>query len=112
MDNDIKEKIVKPLPATVFDGDQIEEAFRYMTTGQHVGIILLKVRENESDLLTVPLSVKPKIFFDAGKSCVIIGGLGGVGLELAVWLASRGCKKIVLTSRRGVTTAYQNYKIR
>lgn len=111
MQNDINLKIVKPLPATVFDADKIEEAFRYMTTGRHIGKILLKVRENEDDLLTLPMSAKPKIYFDSKKSHIIIGGLGGIGLELAVWMASRGCKKLILTSRRGVTTAYQKYKI-
>ena len=37
------------------------------------------------------------------KSYLIVGGLGGFGLELAQWLANRGCTKLVLTSRSGVT---------
>lgn len=111
MQNDINLKIVKSLPATVFDADKIEEAYRYMTIGRHIGKIVLKVRENEDDLLSIPISAKPKIYFDSEKTYIIIGGLGGIGLELAVWIASRGCKKLVLTSRRGITTAYQKYRI-
>jgi len=34
---------VKPLPATVFDRDDIEEAFRFMAHGKHVGKVLVKV---------------------------------------------------------------------
>ncbi|KAH8037320.1 hypothetical protein HPB51_009875 [Rhipicephalus microplus] len=38
----------------------------------------------------------------------IVGGLGGFGLELAEWMVtSRGCRKLVLTSRTGVRTGYQ-----
>jgi len=41
------------------------------------------------------------------KSHVIVGGLGGFGLELAQWLVERGAKYLVLTSRVGVRTGYQ-----
>lgn len=41
------------------------------------------------------------------KTYVIIGGLGGFGLELCQWLVDRGAKSIVLTSRSGIKTGYQ-----
>lgn len=40
------------------------------------------------------------------------GGLGGFGLELADWLALRGAKNLVLTSRNGIKTGYQALRIR
>lgn len=43
---------------------------------------------------------------------VILGGLGGFGLELADWLVLRGAKKLVLTSRTGVRNGYQASRIR
>jgi NAD(P)-dependent dehydrogenase (short-subunit alcohol dehydrogenase family) len=46
------------------------------------------------------------------KSYVIIGGLGGVGLELADWLILREARKLVLVSRSGVKTGYQAQRIR
>lgn len=49
---------------------------------------------------------------DTVKSYVIIGGLGGIGLELADWLIKRGAKKVVLSSRTGVQNAYQIQRIR
>lgn len=45
-------------------------------------------------------------------SYIVTGGLGGFGLELTDWLVTRGARKIVLSSRTGVQTGYQDYKIR
>ena len=43
---------------------------------------------------------------------VVTGGLGGFGLELADWLIMRGGRKILLTSRRGITNGYQSSRLR
>lgn len=53
-----------------------------------------------------------RYFCDPTKTYVICGGLGGFGLELADWLILRGCRKLVLSSRRGVTSGYQRYRIK
>lgn len=42
---------------------------------------------------------------------MLSGGLGGFGLELADWLVMRRCKKLILTSRKGVSNGYQSYRI-
>ncbi len=34
----IVDGVVKPLPRTVFDRDNVEKAFRYMSSGKHKGI--------------------------------------------------------------------------
>lgn len=34
---------VQPLKTTVFERDQVEEAFRYMAQGKHIGKVLLQV---------------------------------------------------------------------
>ncbi|GIY30386.1 fatty acid synthase [Caerostris extrusa] len=39
---------------------------------------------------------------------IIVGGLGGLGLELARWLLSRGAGHVILTSRTGPTTPYHH----
>ena len=53
----------------------------------------------------------PKSYFSADKSYIITGGLGGFGLELANWLKDKGVTKIVLSSRSGVKTPYQELSI-
>ena len=39
---------IKPLPRIVFNVDEVEESYRYMMTGKHIGRILIKLR-NEDD---------------------------------------------------------------
>lgn len=39
----IEEGVVKPLKTTVFKRDQVEEAFRYMAQGKHIGKVVLQV---------------------------------------------------------------------
>ena len=36
----------------------------------------------------------------ADRSYLLTGGVGGFGLALAVWLAGRGARNVVLTSKR------------
>jgi fatty acid synthase len=40
------------------------------------------------------------------------GGLGGFGLELADWLVLQSARKLVLSSRSGVKTGYQSFRLR
>ena len=36
--------VVKPLRASVFDRQQVEDAFRFMAQGKHIGKVVIKVR--------------------------------------------------------------------
>ncbi|XP_077526205.1 fatty acid synthase-like [Haemaphysalis longicornis] len=104
--------VVRPLDVTRFRRDQAEEAFRFMASGKHVGKVVLEVRpeENRSEAaVPSPLTVEAvaRTYFYGHKSYVLAGGLGGFGLELAEWMVSRGCRKLLLTARSGVRTGYQ-----
>lgn len=59
----------------------------------------------------VPILAEPRYYCDSEKNYVILGGLGGFGLELADWLILRGARNLVLTSRTGVRTGYQRMRI-
>lgn len=50
----IKGGYVKPLPRVCFKEDQIEQAFRYMAAGKHVGKVLIVVREEEENRAALP----------------------------------------------------------
>lgn len=113
----IKSGAVRPLPTSVFNEHQIEQAFRFMASGKHIGKVVIKVQEEEPVFnITKPLvrlvNAIPRTYMHPEKSYIIIGGLGGFGLELANWLVSRGARYIVLTSRSGVRTGYQALMIR
>ena len=36
--------VVRPLKASVFNKDQVEDAFRFMAQGKHIGKVVIKVR--------------------------------------------------------------------
>ncbi|KAK4337166.1 hypothetical protein RND71_043482 [Anisodus tanguticus] len=100
---------VVPLPYTVFKHNEVEQAFRYMANGKHIGKVLIQVQdENEPVHL---YKAYTQSFFDSQKSYIITGGLGGFGLELANWLVEKGAAKLVLSSRNGVKTSYQELSI-
>ncbi|XP_046612929.1 fatty acid synthase [Neodiprion virginianus] len=112
----IKNGAVRPLPSTVFSEQQIEQGFRYMASGKHIGKVLLKIRDEESKKVVQPslktVAAIPRTYMNPDKSYLLVGGLGGFGLELANWMITRGAKNIVLTSRSGIRTGYQALCIR
>ncbi|KAH7996046.1 hypothetical protein HPB51_026423 [Rhipicephalus microplus] len=104
--------VVRPLDTILFTRDKAEAAFRLMASGKHVGKVVLQIRPEEVHHHagpTVPLLVEAtaRTYFYEHKSYVIVGGLGGFGLELADWMVTRGCRKLLLTSRSGLRTGYQ-----
>ncbi|CAG2101507.1 unnamed protein product [Medioppia subpectinata] len=109
---------VRPLNYTSFPAAKATEAFGYMTTGQHIGKVIVQFRDEESDkrplvrIKPAPtLLVSVKTYFNPKKTYIITGGLGGIGLELLPWMHYRGARKFVITSRRGLTTDYQKFFI-
>jgi fatty acid synthase len=111
LQRDLDRGIIKPLKKTIFKASEIEQAYRFMASGKHTGKIILQLRENESDAMTIPIQVISRVYCNPEFTYIIPGGLGGFGLELADWLVLRGCKKLVLSSSRGITKQYQAYRI-
>ncbi|XP_073960833.1 fatty acid synthase-like isoform X2 [Choristoneura fumiferana] len=106
---------VRPLPAVEYADYQLEQAFRYMATGKHIGKVLIRIREEESGGHSPPprlLPALPRTYMHPAKSYVLVGGLGGFGLELCDWLVKQGARALVLNSRSGVRTGYQAWCIR
>ena len=112
IERDIKSGIIKPLKTNIFEASQVEQAFRFLASGKHIGKVILKIRDQESDAATLPISVLPRVYCSPEYSYIIPGGLGGFGLELADWLVLRGCRKLVFSSSRGISKQYQAYRIK
>lgn len=108
----ITDGVVKPIvPRNVFDMKDVEDAFRFMASGKNIGKVVVKVAD-EAQLIQKSSRVIETVqqtVFNPHKSYVIVGGLGGLGLELTQWMVTRGARKIVLTSRTGVKNNYQQY---
>ena len=112
--NGVENGFIKPLNRTIFKSNELKEAFKYMMTGKHIGKVLIKIRDEEDE--RKPLKAKPikmiattKTWFDHEKVYIIIGGLGGMGLEMVYWMMLKGAQKFVLTSRNGIKTNYQKF---
>ncbi|CAG2172496.1 unnamed protein product, partial [Oppiella nova] len=114
---------IRPINRTVFAANEAEKAFRYMTTGKHIGKILLRIRPEEqprqqtlkgngSVAPALALTTIAKTYFHPNKVYIITGGLGGFGIELAHWMITLGARKIVLTSRVGAKSDYQKFVIK
>ena len=117
MHNNCSNGMIKPITKNVFRAEEADKAFKYMTTGKHIGKIVIRIRDEEKQ--TAMKSVSPankmvvttKTYFDPNKVYIITGGLGGFGLEFIHWMLFLGARKFVLTSRYGVKSQYQKFII-
>ncbi|KAH6920010.1 hypothetical protein HPB50_029002 [Hyalomma asiaticum] len=103
---------VRPLGTVPFTINQVEEAFRFMAYGKQTGKVVIQIRpeetfQNTAPALPITVEAVRRSYFYEHKSYVIVGGLGGFGLELAEWMVTRGCRKLLLVSRSGVRSGYQ-----
>ncbi|XP_065217068.1 fatty acid synthase-like [Planococcus citri] len=112
----LKQGVIKPIQRTIFQADEVESAFRFMASGKHTGKVLIKINDEENDYKVKPIlksrKCKPQVHCSKYSSYVIVGGLGGIGMELADWLILRGARNIVLSSRSGIKNGYQAYRIK
>ncbi|KAJ8668370.1 hypothetical protein QAD02_010033 [Eretmocerus hayati] len=111
IEDGLRSGAVKPLVRKIFQKEEIESALRYMAAGKHIGKIILKIRDNKEPL-DVPMKTIPRYHCHEDRSYIILGGLGGFGLELADWLTERGAKNLILTSRTGIKNGYQKMKVK
>ncbi|GFU38618.1 fatty acid synthase [Nephila pilipes] len=106
---------VRPLSSILFDYKEAEHAFRYMASGKHIGKVIIKIRNEEPEIKATPTPVRMlatlRTAFNPEKSYIIIGGLGGFGLEMCDWMVERGANHVILTSRSGVRTGYQRLRV-
>ncbi|KAL4954233.1 hypothetical protein BDW69DRAFT_183680 [Aspergillus filifer] len=81
---------------------EMEKALRSMQTGRHIGKVVIEMREDD-EVQTV-LDTRPSTVLDPEATYVISGGLGGLGRNIALWLADRGARNLLLLSRSGSRT--------
>jgi acyl transferase domain-containing protein len=83
---------LRPVPVRVFPMEQIGAALRFMAQAKHVGKIVLRLPPAR-----IPAHAP---LVSASATYLITGGLGGIGVETARWLARLGARSLVLTGRR------------
>jgi len=93
----IREHGLTPLPGSVYGPDQVTEAFRQMAQARHIGKIAIGLAGRE---IPVTGRADDATQFRADASYLITGGLGGLGIAVAGWMAEHGARTLVLAGRR------------
>ncbi|TWT84022.1 Phthiocerol synthesis polyketide synthase type I PpsC [Planctomycetes bacterium CA13] len=93
---------LEPLPVKTFDADQTCEAFRYMQQAKHIGKVAVRYDQSPSEVYPTaihdPTATVTDLFL-SDKTYWIAGGLGGFGLQIALWMARNGAGHLVLSGR-------------
>jgi polyketide synthase 5 len=88
------------LPMPQFTRHPLADAvttIRLMSGAQHTGKLVLDIPHAGSSRVVVPPAQVPVVRSDGAY--IITGGLGGLGLFMGEQIASRGCARVVLSSR-------------
>lgn len=110
---------IRLVPITTFDVSEIAEAYRYFSSKERIGKVVVSL-ENPKSLLNVSqpswplitetertdslLQIAPSKFqtiLDSEKVYLLVGALGGLGQSLTLWMMSRGAKRFVFLQRSG-----------
>ena len=85
----------------VFSAPAVLDAFRYMQQGKHIGKIVLEIRDETGKLVVKDVDAMKKTGaeLDGGASYLLIGGLGGLGRAMSVWMVEHGAKNLTFLSR-------------
>ncbi|AEM83582.1 type I polyketide synthase [Streptomyces violaceusniger] len=92
----IAEGRLKPLRCTTYPLAEVTDAFRWMAGARHIGKLVLTIpQEGQVDAVLPdgPLTVRD------GGTYIVTGGLRGLGLATACWLARQGAGHLVLSGR-------------
>ena len=81
-----------PMPHTVWPLTEVRSAMEVMRDARHIG----------KNVFRMPLLARGTVRGD--HTYLVTGGMGGIGCEIARWLAEEGAKTVVLNGRRGPET--------
>ncbi|KAL9102129.1 MAG: hypothetical protein Q9163_002690 [Psora crenata] len=88
-------------PITIYQMSEMEKAFRFMQSGNHMGkIVINAARECMVPVIPRPL---PGLRLRSDASYLIVGGLTGIGAAFAHYMVSKwSAKHLILLSRSGL----------
>lgn len=94
----VAEGRLSPIPFRAIGSEWTDSAISDMRAARHVGKIVLVQEQPEACLPDASFAIR------SDGTYLISGGLTGLGLATARWLAARGAKNLVLLGRRGAAT--------
>lgn len=93
---------IRPIvPIKCFKASVPQEAFAYMQKGNHIGKVVISIRNNaaEPDTGNTVTTAKTPHTLNPAASYLLIGGLGGLGRSIALWMVQHGARHLVFLSR-------------
>jgi NADPH:quinone reductase-like Zn-dependent oxidoreductase/NAD(P)-dependent dehydrogenase (short-subunit alcohol dehydrogenase family)/SAM-dependent methyltransferase/acyl carrier protein len=89
-------------PSTVCDITHLDEVMLRFSKGTHIGKHVISFENPDS---TIKLTKQPpRTSFDPSARYVVVGGFGGLGRAIILWMVERGARSFIVFSRRGVRT--------
>ncbi len=91
-------------PMKTYSAASIQDAFRYMQQGKHIGKIVVSMRDEAGKSLLGAEIAKRKnpMNFDGTAYYLFAGGLGGIGRAISSWMVERGARHLIYLSRSAV----------
>ena len=93
-----EENQLEPHPIKMYPITKVKDAIRFMSSGQHIGKVVI---ENSGNIDLLP---PKKVSFHTNASYLITGGCSGLGLQIAQWMVKKGAGTLILVSRGGPKT--------
>ncbi|KAI1130710.1 polyketide synthase-like protein [Nemania abortiva] len=92
-------RVIRLPPIRTFDVSEISQAYRYFSTRDRVGKVVISLEQPES-LIRVS-EPQYSTILDPTKVYLLIGCLGGLGRSLSRWMMARGARDFVFLGRSG-----------
>ncbi|KEY64667.1 hypothetical protein S7711_02867 [Stachybotrys chartarum IBT 7711] len=90
---------IKAGPIATYDVSKISDAYRYFSTRDRVGKVVISLENPNS---TIPVAPSKYLsILDPNKVYLMIGCLGGLGRSLSRWMFARGARNFVFLGRSG-----------
>jgi hypothetical protein len=102
--------LIDPLaPIKSFEAEDVEQCFRYFQKGEHMGKVVVTMPTSFDKAIIVQSTRSPGVSFSAEAGYLLVGGLGGLGQAVAVWMAEHGARHFVFISRTGRSSTTDSF---
>jgi NAD(P)-dependent dehydrogenase (short-subunit alcohol dehydrogenase family) len=85
-------------PTKVFTADVVEDCFREMQQGKHIGKIVVSMCLEPGKVLSAT-KLPAALVLDPNASYLLAGGLGGLGKAISTWMVESGARHLTYLSR-------------
>ncbi|RYP78429.1 hypothetical protein DL771_000614 [Monosporascus sp. 5C6A] len=89
--------------AEISPASNVQDEFRCMQQGNHIGKIVISLRDNDGHLQldkdVGTAAHKGVVRLDPSASYLLVGGLGGLGRSISAWMVQHGARNLTFLSR-------------